>query len=238
MARVYEALEVSEKKTAKRKRGNYLRFDDLPYGVQDQLEKMKSSTVLRRSGAKIKSVLFLSYRSGEGTTTVAATFAESLTRENKYKVLLIDGNTRNPCLHNVFDLNNSLGFSDLFEKDKISEIIMNTDIPNFDIISSGKVCFHPSQSFDHLRFEKLMKDLYQQYDFVIFDSSPIANYYDAMVLASHVDSVIMVVQAQKTHWYDVKKAKQLIDDRKIPVVGAVLNRRKYYIPRFVFERFF
>lgn len=237
MPRTFEALEVSKKEAGKRK-GNFLRFDDLSYGVRDQLEKLKSSTVLKMSGQETKSILFLSYKQGEGTTTIAAGYAESLAQDRKRKILLVDGNTRNPCLHKVFNINNAVGFSDLFKNDSISEIVMNSDIPNLFIIPGGKTTCNLSQSFDHDRFENIMEDLYKQYDFIIFDSSPIAKYYDSIILASHVNSVVLVVQAEKTPWHEVERAKQMIEDKNIPILGAVLNRRRFYIPGFVFERFF
>ena len=238
MARVYEALEVSKKKTAKRKRGNYLRYDDLPYGVKDQLERLKASTILRRSGQKIKSILFVSYRHKEGTTTLVANFAELLAQNRERKVLIVDGNTRNPCLHNYFNIDNAAGFSDVFNQDKNTEIIMNTNIPNLFVIPGGAQTYDPSQSFDHDQFENFMEDLKRQYNFIIFDCSPLAKYHDAIILASHVDAVILVIQAEKTPWYEVKRAKGMIEDKNMRVLGAVLNKRKFYIPKFIFERFF
>jgi len=153
--------------------------------------------------------------------------------------LLVDGNTRNPCLHKIFDLDNTVGFSQLItEKIEISETVRNSAIANLFLIPSGKIIYHPSQVFDHVRFKNFLDSAKEQYDFVIFDSSPIGKYYDSIVLASQVNGVILVVQAGRTSWYNIKRAKKILEDKKIPILGAILNRRKYHIPGFIFERFF
>jgi len=222
-----------------KRRGKYLRFADLPFEVRDQLEKLKSSIILRNPNQEQKIILLVSYNEREGTSTVAVNFAESLSQDRKYSILLVDGNTRNPCLHKIFDLDNTVGFSQLItEKIEISETVRNSAIANLFLIPSGKIIYHPSQVFDHVRFKNFLDSAKEQYDFVIFDSSPIGKYYDSIVLASQVNGVILVVQAGRTSWYNIKRAKKILEDKKIPILGAILNRRKYHIPGFIFERFF
>jgi hypothetical protein len=109
---------------------------------------------------------------------------------------------------------------------------------NLSLISTGNITYHPSQVFDHAQFRNFIKYVRERFDFVIFDSSPIGKYYDSIVLASHLDGVILVVQAEKTPCYEVKRAKQMLEDRNISILGTVLNRRRYHIPAFIFERFF
>lgn len=224
-----------------RKRKTF-RFSDLSPEVRHQLEKLKASITLASGDQETKSILFSSYNRAEGTSTVAANFAECVAQDKSLKILLIDANTRSPSLHRTFNPKGShrtLGFSDM-----LSDQTVTTTLPkpssnsNLSFVPCGNVTHHPSQVFNHALFKAFIDKAKQFYDFVIFDSSPIGKYYDSIILASNLDGVILVVEAEKTTSYDLKRAKEMLQDRNIHLLGVILNRRKFPIPRLIFERFF
>ncbi len=217
------------------------RFSDLPPDVRLQFEKLKSSVILAKKSEKRNSILFSSYNHGEGTSTVAVNFAESLAQDRNQKVLVVDANTRTPSLHKIaaaHGLNDSLAFSDILTKplEKLIQPKPSVDC-NLSFVTSGDARYHPSHAFDHSRFEKFVASATRLFDFLIFDSSPIGRYYDPIVLASHVDGVILVTQAEKTPCHELRRAKQMLREANIEILGVVLNRRKFHIPDFVFETF-
>ncbi len=242
MAKTFEALERSKHQSHNKRRGEPLRFSNLPLEARHQLEKLKSSIIMADSSQRAKAILFASYNHGEGTTTVATTFAESLAQDKKYKILLVDANTRTPRLdtnlipHNLGKL---LFFSDILSQQPVSHSLPGSSvIPNLSVIPSGNIMHHPSQVFDHSHFADFIRQMKEQFDFIVFDSSPLGRYYDTIVMASHLDGVILVVQADNTQWYELGRAKRMLKDKNIPVLGIVLNRRKFHIPRYIFQRFF
>jgi capsular exopolysaccharide synthesis family protein len=242
MATPDETSETSRKHTEKRKDGVTPCFADLPVGVRYQFEKLKSGVILGTGARRIKSILFSSYNHGEGTTTVAVNFAESLAEDKKYKILMVDANTRTPRLHRIvngFQPNGNFVFSDVFTKqDEKWTLPKPSAASNLSLVASGDISYHPSQVFDHTRFEKFINSVTELFDFVIFDSSPIGQYYDSIVLGSGVDGVILVVEAEKTQLNEAKWAKQMLQDKNIPILGVVLNRRRFRIPPFIFQRLF
>jgi capsular exopolysaccharide synthesis family protein len=242
MPRIFEALKKSKHQARNKRHGESLRFADLPLEARHQLEKLKSGIILADSNQKTTTILFASYNHGEGTTTVAASFAESLAQNKKYNILLVDANTRAPHLHEIFtpnNPNNTLLFSDILTQQIKKPVLLNTSVtPNLSLIPSGDVTYHPSQVFDHSHFADFIREMKEQFDFIIFDSSPLGKYYDTIVLASHLDGVILVVQAENTPWYKLNRAKQMLGDKNILVLGVVLNRRRFHIPRSIFQRFF
>ena len=207
--------------------------------MRDQFEKLKSSLVLQNPNKKASSLLLMSYYSREGTTTAAINLAESMAQDQNRNVLLVDGNTRNPCLHEAFDLENTTGFCD-FPKDDFDfdQAVFRTSRRNLSVIPSGNVEYHPSQVFEHKKFEAFVGRAKQDFDSIIFDSCPIGKCYDSIVLASHLDGVLLVIEAEKTPWNDISRTKQVLEEKNIPILGAILNRRKYRVPRFIFDRFF
>lgn len=225
------------------KKSRVIAFSQLLPGVRSQLEKLKSGLVLMAAKKKVRTILFLSYNEGEGTTTVATNFARTMAEDNIYRTLLVHANTRSPFSltdRNGDGDNGVCTFSDLFK----GQGEKNLAVPKPDgqsglsIISSGTPTYHPSQVFDHARFAKFIDEAKKRFHFVLFDSSPIGRYYDSVVLGSHVDGVILIIEAERTQLHELRWAKQMLQDRDIPILGAVLNRRKFRIPTFVFEKFF
>jgi len=242
MAKSLDVSENSTTHTIERKKGMAHHYSDLPPRSRHQFEKLKSSIILGTDARRIRSILFSSYNHGEGTTTVATNFAESLAEDKKYKILMVDANTRTPALHRIVnDLrpNDNFAFSDV-----LTQQVEKWTLPkpsaasNLCLVASGDISYHPSQVFDHTRFEKFISSVTELFDFVIFDSSPIGQYYDSIVLGSRVDGVILVIEAEKTQLQEVKWAKQMLQDKNIRILGVVLNRRRFRIPKSVFQKFF
>jgi capsular exopolysaccharide synthesis family protein len=217
-------------------------FLQLPPAVRAQFEKLASSIVIAQKKQSVRSIVFTSYNHGEGTSTIVKYFSESLALGQKHKVLVVDANTRTPSLgqgSNGNGAKDGFSFSHLFtgqiDDFELAKLASNA---NLSILPSGDVAYHPSQVFDHKQFSRFIDSAKKLFHFVIFDSSPIGLYYDSIVLSSHVDGVILVVQAEKTQPNEVKWAKQMLRDSDIPLLGIILNRREYHIPAFVFEKFF
>jgi Mrp family chromosome partitioning ATPase len=62
------------------------------------------------------------------------------------------------------------------------------------------------------------------------------DYVDASLLAKTADGLVMVVEANDTRREAAQKAKEMLDASDIPVLGAVLNRRAFPIPEFLYRR--
>ena len=71
------------------------------------------------------------------------------------------------------------------------------------------------------------------YDFVIIDAAASS---DGFALARHVDGVILVVEAEYTRWPVVQNFKDRLVSSGANILGVVLNKRRYYIPSFLYHR--
>ena len=155
---------------------------------------------------------------------------------------MVDANTRTPGLREIVGgdaVEDCLVFSDLLTPE-IAQPALPRPSPqsNLLLVPSGNITCHPSQVFDPAKFGNFMESVTRTFDFVVFDSSPIGKYYDSIVLASHLDGVVLVTQAEKTPLRELRIAKQQFQDRDIRILGVVLNRRRFHIPQFIFQRFF
>lgn len=207
----------------------------LPPQVGEEYHRMKQLILNANPDRRIKTVLFSSSREGEGTSTVTRDFAVTLASIGD-TVLLVDANVRNPVLHDLFSLEKRTGLTELLTGgNSLNDAIKKTEIPNLSVITSGVPPANASSIFQSKLLDALLEQMKQQADWVLFDAPPIHSYNDASTLAAKMDGVIMVLQAESTRWEVAQSARERIESEKVKILGAVLNRRKMYIPQWAYR---
>jgi len=207
----------------------------LPPQVAEEYHRMKQLILNAKPGERIKTVLFSSSREGEGTSTVTRDFAVTMASTGD-AVLLVDANVRNPVLHDLFNLEKKGGLNELLTGGvNLSDTIKKTEVQNLSVITSGVPPSNASSIFQSKLLDSLLEQMKQQADWVLFDAPPIHSYNDASALATKVDGVIMVLQAESTRWEVAQSARERIESDKVKLLGAVLNRRKMYIPNWAYR---
>lgn len=172
-----------------------------------------------------------SYSKGEGKSTVSANLAISFSKMEK-KVLLIDCDLRRPNTHNIFKIENTKGLSNVIGKMvSFNEAVHYNVLPNLDILPSGTVPPNPSELMCSASFVELIKRLYDEYDYIIFDTPPIGVVADALLLKDLIAGFVVVVRERSTTHGDLQK---LLDSVKIAdskvlgllEVGCTVNAKK------------
>lgn len=184
----------------------------------------------------LKTLLFSSSLSGEGTSTVLSDFAVTLGRDG-FSTVLIDGNLRRPSLHRRFNLMKLNGLTELIFGDiDLDEGLKKTEVPDLYVVTAGRSLSDPVFVLRSERLEKLIQDLKEDFDYVLIDSPPVNLYSDSIQLANIVDGVILVVRAEGTRLEVVQRVKEHLEELNAPLLGVVLNGRRYVIPDFLYKR--
>jgi len=76
--------------------------------------------------------------------------------------------------------------------------------------------------------KKFLEDVQQDYDIILLDSPPVGLVTDASIIASMVDSVILVCASDETKIEDAKKSHKLLKNVNANILGVVLNKVKAY----------
>jgi len=203
----------------------------------EECERLKNNILSLNFGGTVKTIMITSSVNGEGCSTMALNLAETLAKNKTLNVLLIDGNLRHPTLHKFFDLENNAGLSDLIlNRVSSADVFKRTRLPNLSIITSGDCNVNPDEIFESHKVRSFLAELKGRFNFLIFDSPPVNKYPDAHILAAQVDGVLLVVHAGKTRWEVAQKSKEQLEMAHANILGVVLNRRKYVIPRFLYKR--
>src|SRR6266700_3955715 len=95
-----------------------------------------------------------------------------------------------------------------------------TDIPNLLIMPSGPLPPNPSELFDSKAMQRFLIALkHNETEVVIFDAPSLLGLSDAMLLASQVDSTLLVVDVTRSRKKDLQQAKDLLEQAGAHVLG-------------------
>jgi succinoglycan biosynthesis transport protein ExoP len=179
---------------------------------------LTSILLSRKDGAHPRLIAVSSANPGEGKTSVVCNLAIALARIHK-RVVLIDGDLRRPRLHDIFQLDNRSGLSDLLAGNG-AVTPQATSIPNLYVLPSGNSADEKLLFASQL--SHVLRRLGKEFDMVLIDTPPLLKISDARLIGRLADAVILVV-AQHTDRDDVRQARrQLLEDGS-NLLGTILN---------------
>ncbi len=107
---------------------------------------------------------------------------------------------------------------------------------NLYVIPCGGPHAEPLPVLQSNGFDLFLKRMRDSYDFVILDAPPIHGFAETRVLCPKVDGVILVIESGKTRRQVAFSAKKQLEKAGAKLLGVVVNKRKYYIPEFIYRR--
>jgi capsular exopolysaccharide synthesis family protein len=170
---------------------------------------------------------------GEGKTTTAVNLAVTMA-DRGLRVLIVDTDLRRPNVHRVLRMERGPGLADVLREGLDPQgVIRPTRIDNLWIISSGRVPPNPSELIGSEKMARLMETLGAQFDLVICDAPSVLVVTDPVLLATHVDTCVMVVSTENARRETISRAKKLLEAASCEITGVVVNgletsRRHYY----------
>jgi polysaccharide biosynthesis transport protein len=190
------------------------------------LHTLRANLLLLELENEKKTYLFTSSVPGEGKTFISVNFAASHARQGK-RTLLIDLDLRCPMIEKVFRGNttNAPGVTDYFLGTKsFNELYQpHPDIPKLFWMSSGKLAPNPTEILMQIKFQQLLNEAMLQFDCIVIDTAPILPVSDTLLLATKVQTIILVVEACKTPRMSVERSVQSLKNVKAPISGVLLN---------------
>jgi capsular exopolysaccharide synthesis family protein len=208
----------------------------IAHQVSEEYQRLKHNLRSLFPEAKSRALIFVGSTHGEGTSTVVATFGTVLATSGE-QVMLVDANLRRPALHNLFSVDRAQGVSDLLLGLKdVKDVKKRTRLGNLSVITSGVPPSTPGSLLSAKNVCSMIEQMKTESEWVLIDAAPLNEYNDAMVFCSEVDGAVLIVQAEETRWEVAERTKQRLNDARVGVVGAVLNRRKMYIPEWIYQR--
>ena len=203
--------------------------------AMERYEDLKTRLLTRYPKGSIKTILITAVASGDGTSTTAVNFATVLAKDYQSNVLLVDVNLRSPSLHSVFRIDHVNGLSDVVMRDGRGASPVKVGPGNLYLMPHGRNHSEPVNLFQSNGFEHLLKGMRESYDFVVLDAPPVLDFAECRVLCAKVDGVVLVIESGKTNRQVAYSAKRQLEDAGGRLLGVVLNKKKNYIPEFIYR---
>ena len=192
--------------------------------ILEAYKSLRTNVIFSLAGeAGSKVVLVTSSMQSEGKSTTAVNLAISFALAEK-KVLLIDCDMRRPKLARLLGMSAAAGLSNiLLEPELLKEGIMPTRQKNMYVLLSGDIPPNPSELLSTNQMHMLLRDLREQFDYIIMDTPPVNVVTDAMVLSPQSDGALFVVRAGHSERNAVMRAVEQLNRANAKLLGFVLN---------------
>jgi polysaccharide biosynthesis transport protein len=193
------------------------------------LRQLRAKLVLASGGRQPKIVTVTSYDSGDGKTVTAANLALA-TAQTGLRTLLIDGDMRKGDAHQIFQLPNVMGLSDILSSREepevlLSRALLDSGYTNLTVLTSGRSTADPASLVGGPRFGMLLNILSKQFDTIVMDSVPTIGGQDSAFMAEASNGVVIVIHAQRTTQKALERTLQTLrQGNNVNIYGLAFNR--------------
>ncbi len=203
--------------------------DELSFLAHETYRLLRTNVTFCLSGDNKSHVIGItSSVKGEAKSTSSINLSYTLAEDNK-KVCLVEADMRIPTLKHNLNLETKKGLSELLTGQATVEevsVLAQFEKVNFTCITAGTLPPNPAELLSSPKMEQLLKELSEQFDYVIVDLPPVNMVSDACIVGSKLDGMIVCV----AQGYCTKKAlsasmRQLALSR-IKVLGFVRTYTK------------
>lgn len=231
------ASEMTNKAAVTIDTGNLLLLDHLFPTFYAALWNLLTGDPKRPQQLEIPTVIaFASANPGEGTSTMALNFSLAFALNSLRRVVLVDGHIGSPALHAGFGVTRENGLMEVLRGERtLEEVLVKDPLSPLSFIPAGGAVDNPTPLYESPAFVAVLRELRERFDVIMFDVGPILRYPDMVVLTSKMDGVILVLQAESTKWEVAQHAKSCLERANVPVLGAILNRKEYFIPNMIYR---
>lgn len=188
----------------------------------EEFRTLRSRLYSIREKMPLKTVLVSSALPKDGKSFTSLNLAQVLVRQHGRRVLLVDGDLRNPRLHSMLGTRPGPGLADylLGGGDEFAAM-QRGPVENLFFMPCGALLENPAELLVNGRLRILMQRLEPLFDWIILDSPPAVPVSDASVMSKTCDGVLLVVRSESTPADVARRARHAFPDEKL--IGVVLN---------------
>lgn len=195
-----------------------------PRGTDAETYRVLRTSVLFFSKSENKKVFQITSPSpSDGKSTTFANLAVSLAQTGR-RVLLVDGDMRRPTVHETFGVDRKPGLSDFLTGDaEFENVYRQSEQENLWICPEGSRTSSPSELLESTAFGDFVMAARDAFDLVLIDAPPVLAVADPVIIAGHVDSILLGVRIEKNNSTLVQRAAEILRDQAHQVDGILVN---------------
>ena len=167
---------------------------------------------------------------GEGKTTTALNLGIAFAQSG-YKVLCLECDLRRPSTSEYIKYNaDQSGVTEILSgkiplksQKSLNSLVKYDESTGIHFLTSGKQAPNPAELLDSPTFEKLIRMLRKEFDYILIDSPPLLPVTDGGLIAQQADGVLLVVKAGSTKVDQFRGGRDLLSKVNASVLGVLLN---------------
>lgn len=196
--------------------------EEFSTGATEAYRSLRTAVLAEMDKEHEKVVLVTSADSREGKTLTTLNLAIMIAQMGK-KVLLIDMDLRRGRLHRSLGLEREPGMTGVLEgRYELADVVRETRLEGLFLAASGKSIDNTAELLQTRDIKTLFSEVYDDYDYIFIDSSPVLRVTDTVIMASQkVAPVIYVARVNKTPKPMIQYSLGLLEGAK--VLGLIMN---------------
>ena len=203
----------------------------------DEALSIVQRILLPQKKGSTRMAAFAGVNHGDGCTAICASVAETLADSGCGQVCIVEGNFRKPALSRRLGIASHNGLAEAIVREgPIRSFVKPTGTGGLWCITCGGNANNWPNLLNSERLKPRMDELRKEFSFVIFDCPPLTRSADAIAIGQHTDGVVMILEAASTRRESAQMATDALRSAKVPILGAVLNKRTFPIPEKIYRR--
>lgn len=193
--RLYAKLpfEVKKREDARNKKAILITSLKTSFFFRESMNKLRSKVEASSDKHGYKSFMITSAYENEGKSSVAANLALALAK-NGHKVVLVDADFNKPAVFKIFDLDGSKSLNKAIEGTSSWSSQVVSDRSGLDLLPCSQDTLKSEILTNSKNLDEIMKELREEYDFVIVDTSPAYLLNETMAMNELVDATLFIVR--------------------------------------------
>lgn len=192
--------------------------------VAEAFRTLRASLLLREDFRNAPVLMVTSAGPGEGKSLISANLAVSLAQDGR-RTLLVGADLRRPVVSKIFGAERECaGLAEVLNGEvRWQEALFRNDVPNLDVMLSGRVPSHPSELLGRKSLADFLREARGIYQHILIDAPPVLGVSDSLVLLPNMDGVLFVVRYGATHSLGASHATLKLRESGTPCIGCIMN---------------
>lgn len=177
--------------------------------------------VLNKSNARALAVV--SPQRGDGRSYVTANLAIAFAQLGA-RTLLVDADMRRPRQHTLFQVDDSVGLSNLLSGRTAQDFVQQpTQFPGLFVIGAGAVPPNPVELLQRAACRAVFSEWLAEFDHVVLDTPAASHGTEARIIAALAGAALVVARPHAARMSDMRRLLSSIERGPAVLAGVVMN---------------
>ncbi|MGB8064194.1 MAG: CpsD/CapB family tyrosine-protein kinase [Candidatus Sulfotelmatobacter sp.] len=205
--------------------------------AQEECLKLVQRIFLAQPANGGRAIVFAGVDRRNGCSGICVEAARSLAANTSRSICVVDANFRSSSLNRLLAVPDERGLADcMLEEGAVRTFTRQLEPSHLHLLPAGFLTPESPNLLNSERLASRLGELRKEFDYILIDAPALNVYSDALALGRAADGVVVVLEADSTRRESALKGVESLREVQIEVLGAVLNRRTFPIPEFLYRR--